>query len=772
MTSEAAGGSSLLGGTLSEGELLAHSLSALSGCRHRLEDHLRGSAALAEAFAEVFGAGEVAGYLALVHDVGKGCRAWQDRLILHAEPLGKPVGIPHKEAGTLLAARTAGRQLAAVVQGHHGGLPGQEAVKNVLAEIGGTGLDAERAREATAAVARLVPQIVREDKILPPAWLSGLESPQRRALALDLLTRMVFSCVVDADYLDTAAHFAGDEPRVAARADMGILLERFERRRAGMLARRAASPVDGVRQRVYEEALAAAAGAPGMYVLHVPTGGAKTIAAGGFALRHAAEHGLGRVVFAVPYISITQQNADVYRDLLDPPEGEDDGPVVLEHHSSVALDEEDQAGAWARLAAENWDAPVVVTTTVQLFQSLFARKPSVMRKLHRLAGSVIVLDEVQALPDRLLIPILSALRDLVEHFGASVVLASATQPSFWSLAQLDGLPRRNMVGDVSGLFEVLRRVNYQWRLGPDVTWESIAREIACEGGEQVLTIVNTTRDSARLHRLLSGADGGVGVSAPVWHLSTRMTAEHRREVIGHVRGELAAGRPVHVVSTSLIEAGVDVDFPRVYRAWAPAEALQQAAGRCNRDGRLPGGGTVVVFRPVDGGMPKDLSYKAAMEASAEFFGPDDASDPDDLKALHRYYEKRWALQGTDGRTMGEEIQEARQRWDFPTVAAEFQMIDDKYAQSVIVIRPNTSDEERNLIEADIASLRAPYPSGPEPLRRLQPHTATLPRHEVANAMSAGLAEPVIGDLVVWRGHYDPVRGLDADTPEDRGGYVF
>ncbi|MFB7918107.1 CRISPR-associated endonuclease Cas3'' [Streptomyces sp. NPDC056061] len=737
-----------------------------------MADHLRGSAALARSFAEAFGAGETAEYLALVHDVGKGCCAWQDRLVFHAEPMGKPVGIPHKEAGTLLAARTVGRQLAAVVQGHHGGLPDQDKVKDVLAELQGAGQDADRAREATGAVARVVPEILRDDRILPPAWLAGLELPRRRALALDVFTRMVFSCVVDADYLDTAAHFAGGAPRVGVRADMGELLKRFERRRVRLLARRVASPVDGLRERVYEEALTAAAGVPGMYVLHVPTGGAKTIAAGGFALRHAAEHGLGRVVFVVPYISITEQNADVYRDLLDPSEGSGAGPVVLEHHSSVELDEGDGAGAWARLAAENWDAPVVVTTTVQLFQSLFARKPTAMRKLHRLAGSVIVLDEVQALPDRLLIPILSVLRDLVEHFGVSVVLASATQPSFWSLAQLDGVPRRGMVEDVAGLFEALRRVRYEWRVGPEVTWESIADEIASGGGDRVLTVVNTTRDSARLHRLLTGAgDGGGRVAVPVWHLSTRMTAGHRREVIRHVRGELAAGRGVHVVSTSLIEAGVDVDFPRVYRAWAPAEALQQAAGRCNRDGRLAEGGTVVVFRPVDGGVPKDLSYKAAMDASAEFFGPD-MSDPDDLDALGLYYEKRWALQGIDGRSMGEGIQELRQRWDFPAVADEFQMIDDRYAQSVVVIRPEESDEERDLIESDIASLRGRFPSGPGPLRRLQPHMATLPRHEVAAALRAGLAEPVIGDLVVWRGYYDPVRGLDADDPEDRGGYVF
>ncbi|MFC9431413.1 CRISPR-associated endonuclease Cas3'' [Streptomyces sp. NPDC056987] len=752
-------------------QLFAHSRSPQSGSRHGLEDHLRGSAALALAFAEVFGGGEAAEYLALVHDVGKGCCSWQDRLVFHAEPTGRPVGIPHKEAGTGLAARTAGRQLAAVVQGHHGGLPDQGKIKDVLAGLRGDGPDAARAREATEAVARVVPEILRDERIAPPAWLAALDSARRRALALDLFTRMVFSCVVDADYLDTAAHFAGGAPRVAAGVDMGMLLERFERRRTRLLADRPPSPVDAVRGRVYEEALAAAVGVPGMYVLHVPTGGAKTIAAGGFALRHAAEHGLGRVVFAVPYISITQQNADVYRDLLDPPLDGDADPVVLEHHSSVELDEEDGAGAWARLAAENWDAPVVVTTTVQLFQSLFARKPSAMRKLHRLAGAVIVLDEVQALPDRLLIPILSVLRDLVEHFGASVLLVSATQPSFWSLAQLKGLPRRSMIEDVTGLFEELRRVRYEWRTDSDVTWESIAEEIGAQGGDRVLTIVNTTRDSARLHRLLTWADDGrARVSAPVWHLSTRMTAEHRREVIRHVRGELEERRPVHVVSTSLIEAGVDVDFPRVYRAWAPAEALQQAGGRCNRDGRLPQG-TVVVFRPVDGGVPKDLSYRAAMDASAEFFGPD-ASLPDDLDALGRYYEKRWALQGTDGRAMGEEIQELRCNWDFPAVAEEFQMIDTKYAQSVIVIRPEKSGEERDAIESDLALLRAPYPSGPEPLRRLQPHMATLPRHEVAEALRVGLAEPVIGDLVVWRGHYDPVRGLDADDPEDRGGYVL
>ncbi|WP_411140941.1 CRISPR-associated endonuclease Cas3'' [Streptomyces sp. x-80] len=781
--------------------LIAHSVNR-DGVRHSLVDHLRGSAVLARRFGEVFGAGELAEYLAVVHDVGKGCGAWQEGLLRCAEAAGAPVGVPHKGAGVQMAARFAGRPFAAVVQGHHGGLPDQQKVRDVLACLSGQGIEAGDAREAIEAVGVLVPEIFRERRIMPPGWLLDLGGGGQAGVGLgtDLLVRMVFSCLVDADFLDTAAHFDGTAPRVAGDVDMGVLAARYAMRRGEYLAgqkalrrgSRRASEVDVVRERVFEEAVAAAAGERGMYVLHVPTGGAKTMAAGGFALRHAAVHGLRRVVFAVPFISITEQNAQVYRDLLDP-EGDEGEPVVLEHHSGVRLDQDEEAegkgrrqagggaGRWDRLAAENWDAPVVVTTTVQLFQSLFGRRPSQMRKVHRLAGSVIVLDEVQALPDRLLVPILSVLRGLVEHFGATVVLASATQPEFWTLPQMEGLARRVMVGDVKGLFGALSRVRYEWRLGAEVTWESVADEIVAEGGDRVLTVVNTTRDSARLHRLLterlsSSGRGehrevpGEGAGVPVLHLSTRMTAEHRREAIGAIRRHLKNGTAVHVVSTSLIEAGVDVDFPRVYRAWAPAESLQQAAGRCNRDGHLQEG-AVVVFRPADGGVPKDPIYRAALDATGEFFGPG-VADPDDLGALSRYYAKRYASHGTDGRAMGQEIQRLRQALDFPAVADAFQMIDDRYAQPVVVIRPEASPRERELIEAGIAALRSCLPCGPEPLRRLQPHLATLPRHEVSAAVRVGLAEPVVGDLVLWLGHYDSVRGLDADDPEDRGGYVF
>ncbi|WP_343243829.1 CRISPR-associated endonuclease Cas3'' [Streptomyces sp. SID13726] len=755
---------------VSNGQLYAHSRSAVSGHRHALEEHLRGSAELAGRFGEVFGAGELAAYLALIHDVGKGSCLWQDRLREAERRGGGRVGAPHKHAGTLLADRYTQLAFGAVVFGHHGGLPDMDKLRTELVKAQPGGEHAELVEEAVRAVEQTVPQIHPEPRPGIPAWLGDVPKAERR-LGLDLLLRMLFSCVVDADFLDTAAHFEGAAVRLRAPADMGVLVERYEKRRAAVLARREPSPVDGVRQAVYEQACAAASGRPGAYVLHVPTGGAKTLAAGGFALRHAAMHGMRRVVLAVPYISITEQNAGVYRDLLDPEPGSGQEAVVLEHHSAVDLDAEaplgglspEQQAQWerrahaARLAAENWDAPFVVTTTVRLFESLFSHKPSAMRRLHNLAGSVIVLDEVQALPDRLLTPILSVLRGLVDHFGVTVLLVSATQPSFWQLPRWQGLERRVIVDDPAALFEQLRRVRYEWRTGEDVTLESIAAEAA--GHRQVLTVAATTKDTARLHRHLDA----MTAEGEVLHLSTRMTGAHRREVIARVKELLAANLPVQVVSTNLIEAGVDLDFPRVYRAWAPAESMQQAAGRCNRDGRLDSG-TVVIFRPQGGGQPQGTEYRAAVQASDTFFGPQLAY-PDDLDALERYYPVRYALQPG----LGEEIEDLRRRLDFPKVDRAFQMIEDGYSVPVIVIRRKA---DREAIETSVARLLDPSrPCGPEVLRSLQQHTASLPRHEAEAALRSGLATPVTGDLIWWHGAYHEWRGLDPDDVEDRGSFV-
>ena len=494
----------------------------------------------------------------------------------------------------------------------------------------------------------------------------GSEDP----LTTDLLMRMVFSALVDADFLDTEAHFRG---AVRPRRQLAAvdLADRYDGQRAAFLANAASSPADGLRQEVYSQAVAAASGPVGLYRFAAPTGSGKTLAAGGFALHHARVHRLRQVVVAVPFISITEQNAEVYRRLLT-----GRGSHRWCWSTTAAVDLDDQAatgqaeGWWRRLASENWDAPFVVTTTVQLFQSLFDHRPSAMRRLHRLAGSVIVLDEVQALPDRLLLPILSALRTLAERFGTTVLLASATQPSYWRLGPFHGLPVTDVIADPVSVHASFRRVRWEWRLNPKPTFDQVAGEAAAE--PQVLVVVNTTADSALLHGELDRRRDGC--SGPCLHLSTRMAARHRRDVLAEIRDRLAAGQPVAVVSTQLIKAGVDLDFPVVFRAWAPADSLQQAAGRCNRSARLTEG-RVVIFDPAGGGHPADSSYKAALHATGTYFGPSRA-DPDDLASLEKYYSERFARQNLDATGPGARIQQLRARLDFPAVARAFQMIEE------------------------------------------------------------------------------------------------
>jgi CRISPR-associated endonuclease/helicase Cas3 len=589
-----------------------------------------------------------------------------------------------------------------------------------------------------------------------PAWVGDAWEKDR--LAVELLMRMAYSSLVDADFLDTEAHFS-EVRRPVSSVPVGDLAERYESRRAELLAERKPSRADQWRADVYAEAVAEASGPRGMYRLAAPTGSGKTITAGGFAVRHARAHRLRRVIVAVPFISITEQNAAQYQRLLDEP----GRAVVLEHHSGTDLDGAEAAASWWRkLAAENWDAPFIVTTTVQLFQSLFDHRPAAMRKLHRLANSVIVLDEVQSLPDRLLIPILSALRLLTERFGCTVLLASATQPSYWSLAPFAGLRVRDVISKPGPLYERFRRVRYEWRTDPAPSTADVAAEVAVQ--RQVLVVVNTTRDSAALHRLVAAQrPESLGNCL---HLSTRMTAGHRRQVLEKARRLLDDGEPVVLISTQLVEAGVDIDFPVVYRAWAPADSLQQAAGRANRNARLAEG-RVVIFRLSDGGQPRDASYNAALTATEAHFGPGRA-DPDSLAELERYYPMRYALQDLERASTGAEIELFRSAMDFPAVAERFQLIEDKTA-TVAVPFP-LPGEGREKFDEIVRRLRAGGAGAAgdarQLLRELSSYMATVPKKLALQAVERGWAEPVIGDLLEWQLPYNEARGIDpAELPD-------
>ena len=750
-----------------DGVLFAHSPAGPGRPWHRLDSHLRGTADLAARFARPFGGAEVAYWLGLLHDVGKASCAWQGRLAEVASTGGR-VGLDHKALGTRLAIERGLGPFALAVWGHHGGLVDASTLMSAL----GRRLrdKAEAVTSAETAVRVMLPELSGAGAVQPPAgWLAD---PHVGEMAM----RLVFSALCDADHLDTAAHFHGlPAPLVQPDVDLGVLRDRFEKRRTGLFAERSMARagggrgLDGVREQVYAGCVRAAAWRPGVFRLPAPTGAGKTLASAGFALHHGAEHGMRRVVVAVPFLTITEQNAAVYRAMLDDDAME---PVVLEHHSGVDLDLGTRRGRWARLAAENWDAPFVVTTFVRLFESLFGRRPAAMRRVHRLAGAVIVLDEVQALPVHLLVPILDGLRRLVEHFGATVVLCSATQPEFWALSPFKDLPAVDLVDDPGRLAADLRRVAFQWRLAPKPTLAQVAAEAAAHSA--ALVVVNTTADARRVY----DAWRDVVPAEVAWHLSTRMCPAHRRRVLDAVRQRLDDGAPVLLVSTQLVEAGVDVDFPVVFRALAPADSLLQAAGRANREGRLPGVGQVVIFDPADGGAPP--SYRALVGQTLVHLGPGRA-DPDDQRALAAYYRAVYDVSNlADDAHLGQRIQQARARWELQTVTdgpedaatgrrdprQAFRLISDTGLAVVTPQGAATAEERAELVEVIERIRTAAVPTRTD-LRRLQQYTTTIHPSAVTAAVRALLA-PVLGGevgsggLVEWRGEYDDATGIDVD----------
>ncbi|MEC3915972.1 CRISPR-associated helicase Cas3' [Nocardia sp. CDC160] len=716
----------------------AHSSSRGQQVWHGFAEHSRSTARLARSFAERFGAGELAEALGLWHDAGKCECGWQERLLV-AGP-NSPVGGNHWSLGARMLRDVIG-PFALPVEGHHGGLPEVDALRHLRPQPDDE-LTLKRFYDEVAEARNLLAGVT-----IPESW-------QKDFLAAEMGLRMTFSALVDADHLDTAAHFDdAPAPDVSVPADMAALFRRFEVARTRALEEREPSSIDKVRSELYDSVLARAGGPRGVYRLPAPTGSGKTYIAAGFALKHAAQHQdpgheMRRVIVAVPFITITEQNAQIYRNML----GDD---VVLEHHSNLELD-----ARWARLGAENWDAPFVVTTTVQLFDSLFGRKPSRSRKLHRLANAVVVLDEVQSLPLPLLVPILDGLRLLCMHFGTTVLLTSATQPPFETLDVWKRLRPSELVPDAPELFAALRRAEYEWRVDPKPTTAELAVEIAEH--DQTLVVVNTVEHARRMYRLLRDC-----ATVPVLHLSTRMCPAHRVAVLARVNQLLKDRKPVIVVATQLIEAGVDIDFPIVYRALAPAESLQQAAGRANREGRLAMG-RVVVFDAADAPIPE--FYRTAVGSTRVYFGPGRA-DPDSIVALRRYYLHLYRRSNIESGERARVIQANRGSLDFPAVAdgpevdggaggrdpaLAFRMLDDDSVPVVVTNYDKHGHAERLLQRALHSNGRSR-----QVFRDLQPYTVSFPTRLVTACLEAGLLSQVVGELYRWQGPYDRVGvGID------------
>jgi len=670
-----------------------------------LESHLRGVAELAARFAAAFGAEDWGRLAGLWHDAGKAARAFQEYLCS-----GKaPPGPDHKLAGALAATRAGADVLAFVLAGHHGGLCDPAHVKEQLAAVAADPVRCSIAQQCATPDPR-------------PSLPEFAQSPR----SAEFFIRMLFSALTDADYLDTEAFVEPNkaEARSPQRIELEELWEAMERAQASMPA---AGLVNRARRAVYRAALSAADKEPGFFSLTVPTGGGKTLTAMAFALRHALAHGLRRVIVVIPYTSIIEQNANVYRGIF----GE---AAVVEHHSSVDPDRETE---FSRLAAENWDAPIVVTTSVQFFESLHAHRPGRCRKLHNVARSVVILDEVQTFPVELVEPTLELMHELAAHYGTSFVLSTATQPALRRRDGFAGLPDvREIVPDARALFQALRRVDYEWRTGPDqeCTWAELAEELARQ--RQVLCVVNTKADALAVYRLLP-PEGR-------FHLSSAMCSAHRTEVLDAIRERLCRRRPCRVVSTQLIEAGVDVDFPAVYRAFGPLDSIVQAAGRCNREGRLELG-RVVVFRPRDGGMPPGPYRRATQqtEALARRLSDEALHDP---ALFDEYYSLLYQVSDLDEAG----ILGKRERLNFPAVSEAYRLIT---APTVPVLVPH--GEGRGLqvkVGAQTMLNRRLW-------RRLQRFTVSLYQHALRRAQQMGLCREAKEGLWIWEGPYDADVGI-------------
>ncbi|HRQ76823.1 MAG TPA: CRISPR-associated endonuclease Cas3'' [Phycisphaerales bacterium] len=643
-----------------------------------LSDHLQQVAALAGQFADAFGANAWGHVVGAWHDLGKYSDAFQhylrasnDRDAGEENAAGR---VDHSTFGAQYAMRVLGGHIGQLVAfciaGHHGHLPDATSAEEATFR---SSLQARLAAGPDRVPPVQLPPLPPAPALRFPFKASKSISAEARRLEngfrIAFFTRMLFSCLIDADRTATekfcnqrtAAERAAPKPSLH---DMSAALDQFLSTLKQDATRKAPSVVNEVRARVLDDCIAGATLDPGFFSLTVPTGGGKTLSSLAFALKHAHAHELRRVVVAIPFTSIIEQTADAYRSALGPLA--DRG--LIEHHSNIEPNKNTREN---KLATENWDAPLIVTTNVQLFESMFASATTPCRKLHRLARSVIILDEAQTIPIEYLQPTLQALKELVENYGCTVVLCTATQPA---LEKRDGFAIgiegvRPIIGDPAAFQQSLQRVRIH-QVGR-LTDDELSGRLA--GDPSVLCIVNTRPHAAKLYDALTAR---VGAEA-CFHLSTFMCAQHRRDVLKTIRQRLQDKEACRVISTQLIEAGIDVDFPVVYRAPAGFDSIAQAAGRCNREGALPCG-QVYVFE-AETPVPAGMLRQAAQAASELIDQYDDLLSPQAIEAYFRLFYWSQSHQWDKRNIMPQFVMERSDpalHLQFKTAASLYRLIDD------------------------------------------------------------------------------------------------
>ncbi|PIQ09930.1 MAG: CRISPR-associated helicase/endonuclease Cas3 [Hydrogenophilales bacterium CG_4_9_14_3_um_filter_59_35] len=722
---------------------------------HFLDEHLRGVAGLAGEFAKQFDCADWAHLAGLWHDLGKYSTEFQQYIKsvsgydAEAHLEGAPGRVDHSTAGAIHAMRRLdnrdgrinkyGRILSYLAAGHHAGLPDWSAADTGPKALSNR-LDAAQDYLLDRIPAQTIPQ-----EILAQA--NPMSRPHGGVDGLHLWLRMLFSCLVDADFLDTETFMDGD--KAATRSgyrDLPSLLADFDLYMENKSAIAGATPVNVIRADILRQCREKAGLNPGLYALTVPTGGGKTLSGMAFALRHAVQHNKQRIIYVIPYTSIIEQTAGIFREIF--------GDNVVEHHANLDPEKED---ARSRLATENWDAPIIVTTNVQFFESLFAARSSRCRKLHNIVNSVVVLDEAQLLPPEFLQPIADVMNQLASYYGVTFVLSTATQPALGSF-QTFGNPAFRGLDNVQEiidapdvLYQQLKRVEVSIPddLQTPRDWESLAAELLQH--PSVLCIVSRRDDARELHRLMTVHEEG----KDTLHLSALMCGEHRSEVIADIKARLKRNEPVRVISTQLVEAGVDVDFPVVYRALAGLDSIAQAAGRCNREGNQEEMGQVVVFVPPKPAPPGLLRQAAQISVSLLSGSANNVLGRDLAKQFFEHLYVR--APSLDKYGIHDLLtQDARDcQIQFRTVADKFKLIDDSAYQTILV-RYGNNDVLLGKLEKE----------GPQRwlMRKLQRYSVNIPKRLFVQLEKQGDVREIWQGIYVQVGDtlYDKTLGVVID----------
>jgi len=703
-----------------------------------LEEHLRGVAALCSDETARFGCRRIGELLGLWHDLGKYSDEFQSYLKASSDPEATTEGlrgkVNHSSAGAIHAAQalpTIGRLLAYVIAGHHRGLPDWNTEEHPAASLSAR---LKERQHLEIALSGNPP-----DFILATDEALSERPPSRKSEHCFLWVKMLFSALVDADCLNSES-FGAPDRSIARDALRTVALESLKQTlQEHLLKLQEQAPktsVNQIRAEILKACDEAAEKEPGIFSLTVPTGGGKTLSAMSFALRHAVRYQKRRIVYVIPYTSIIEQTAETLRSIF--------GDVVLEHHSSL---DPDDCSVAARLASENWDAPVIVTTSVQFYESLFSNRTSRSRKVHNIVDSVVIIDEVHLLPVHVLDPIKRIMNDLALNYGVSFVLSSATQPALQALKTMEGQTEgldniQEIVPDPVALHHRLRRVTVEIppSLQESTTWEALSKELSAL--EQVLCVVNSRRDCRELYRLMP---------AETFHLSALMCAEHRSQVIACIKSRLKERATVRIISTQLIEAGVDIDLPVVYRALAGLDSIAQAGGRCNREGLLTTG-VVHIFVPPSR-IPQGILGRAASK-SRELLSID-SSDVLHPKTFEQFFTLFYSGEGSrmDRNGVLFDISDPR-ALNFERASENFRIIDDD-AQATVIVRFGNEDL--------LSRLKSEGPSL-WLLRKLQRFTVSLYKHEVNHLLARGDLEEITEGLYVQANSalYDPIIGFVAD----------